>query len=148
AASGIIGFIGWLALLIVILIPVCFPITKDTGDKANPKDIEGFRGGLGVAGDEAGGVFGPGEKKARSNDLKVLVLWGIDFAELILYGLFFFLLLLLPLFLGMVYAGLVATGAIKAQNLESRGWGIASSIMVMFPINSGGFIICACLLMR
>jgi predicted Zn finger-like uncharacterized protein len=44
-------------------------------------------------------------------------------------GVFIFLLL---------YNGVTIIGAVKVQNLESRGWGIASSIMTMLPMSSGG----------
>jgi hypothetical protein len=36
------------------------------------------------------------------------------------------------------YHAVTIVGAVRVQNLESRGWGIASSIMTMIPLGSGG----------
>lgn len=38
----------------------------------------------------------------------------------------------------LIYNGIVIMGAVKMQNLESRRWGIASSIMMLLPMASGG----------
>ncbi len=37
-----------------------------------------------------------------------------------------------------LYNAVAIIGAVKMQNLESRGWGIASSIMTILPLSSGG----------
>jgi hypothetical protein len=50
------------------------------------------------------------------------------------------LLFLSPIFVGMIYSAIVTYGAVKIQNLEGYGWGMASSIMVMVPLNSFGFM--------
>lgn len=47
----------------------------------------------------------------------------------IMMGVFIFLL---------IYNGIQIVGAVKAQNLESRGWGIASSIMTLLPMGAAG----------
>lgn len=44
-------------------------------------------------------------------------------------GIFIFLL---------IYNGIAIIGAVKMQNLESRRWGIASSIMMLLPLGCGG----------
>jgi predicted Zn finger-like uncharacterized protein len=38
----------------------------------------------------------------------------------------------------LIYNALAITGAVKMQNLESRRWGIASSIMMLFPMGCFG----------
>jgi hypothetical protein len=38
----------------------------------------------------------------------------------------------------LIYNGIAVIGAVKLQNLESRGWGIASAIMTMLPMGSAG----------
>ena len=43
----------------------------------------------------------------------------------IIMGIFIFL---------FIYNGITIIGAVKMQNLESRGWGIASSIMTILPM--------------
>jgi hypothetical protein len=37
-----------------------------------------------------------------------------------------------------IYACLVVNGAVRMQNLESRRWGMAGSIMALFPFCVGG----------
>jgi predicted Zn finger-like uncharacterized protein len=39
----------------------------------------------------------------------------------------------------LVYNAIVIVGAVKMQNLESRRWGIVSSIMTLLPMGAGGF---------
>jgi predicted Zn finger-like uncharacterized protein len=38
----------------------------------------------------------------------------------------------------LIYNGITIIGAVKMQNLESRGWGIASSIMTLLPLGPAG----------
>jgi hypothetical protein len=38
----------------------------------------------------------------------------------------------------LIYEGITIIGGVKMQNLESRRWGIASAIMMMFPPAAGG----------
>jgi predicted Zn finger-like uncharacterized protein len=38
----------------------------------------------------------------------------------------------------LIYNGITIFGAVKMQNLESRGWGIASSIMTLLPMGAAG----------
>jgi predicted Zn finger-like uncharacterized protein len=50
-------------------------------------------------------------------------------------------ILLCSLFLiGIIYCAFVIYGAVKIQNLASRGWGFASSILVMIPLTGLGFM--------
>ena len=43
---------------------------------------------------------------------------------------------------------MVAFGAIQMQNMDSRGWGIAGSILAMVPINVGGLQIVTALVVQ
>jgi predicted Zn finger-like uncharacterized protein len=38
----------------------------------------------------------------------------------------------------LIYNAIAITGGVKMQNLESRRWGIASSIMMLLPLGAGG----------
>ena len=38
----------------------------------------------------------------------------------------------------LIYNGVAVIGAVKMQNLESRGWGITSAIMTILPMGSSG----------
>jgi predicted Zn finger-like uncharacterized protein len=38
----------------------------------------------------------------------------------------------------LIYNGIVIIGAVKMQNLESRRWGIAASVMTLLPMGAGG----------
>ena len=51
----------------------------------------------------------------------------------------FWLFLMMGVFILMlVYNAITIIGAVKAQNLESRGWGIASCIMTLLPMGAAG----------
>lgn len=136
--SGIIGFIGWLVLLVLILIPVLFPLNQDFGTKDSPREVLklGPKGMASIAEMGKDPVFIKDTSgAAKESAMKV---WGIDLNETASLDFFTLLLCLLPILLGMGYAGLLAGGAVKAQNMESREWGIAACIMVMIPINHCG----------
>jgi DNA-directed RNA polymerase subunit M/transcription elongation factor TFIIS len=40
----------------------------------------------------------------------------------------------------LVYNGVAIIGAVRMQNMESRGWGIASSIMTIIPFGAAGIL--------
>jgi hypothetical protein len=143
---GMIGFLGWLALLVLLLIPAMFPIQEDTTkpkpvkkiDQAlaavNPQSKPG--GGGGVPMGLGGGVGGdqPREKKKAEEDKSSFFeIATIDLSLVCELPWYVFLPSMLPIVILMCYSGLVAYGAIQMQNLESYGWGMAASIMVMIP---------------
>ena len=45
---------------------------------------------------------------------------------------------MVPFVLCLGVASLAVYGAIQAQNLESRAWGITGSILIMLPMTCGG----------
>jgi hypothetical protein len=48
----------------------------------------------------------------------------------------------------MIYSATLTVGAIKMQNLESRGWGFAGSILAMLPLNVGALQFVSAMLLR
>ncbi len=136
-AVGAVGFFGWVALLILILIPTLFPIDNDEGDKTKPpKSVIGLEHGLGAVQDEKDP---PAELKVDPARKSMYELFGINFSTFGALG-FLFILILLPIFLGMTYCAFVTYGAVRIQNLEGYGWGIASNILMMVPLHSFGFM--------
>jgi hypothetical protein len=80
------------------------------------------------------------DQKAASDAAKVnMIAWFV--ANVVL-----FLIMLGLAGLGMTWAFLVMVGGVKVANMESRGWGIASSIMVIFPVHTLGPIMLTTLL--
>ena len=143
---GGLGFFGWVALLILILIPTLFPIDNDEGDKTKPaKPVVGLEHGLSVVNDAA--EPSP-EMKRDPNRKAMFALFGINISAVGMLAWYYFVLALLPIFLGMIYSGIITYGAVKIQNLEGRGWGIAASIMVMAPLNLGGFMMSTAILLN
>jgi predicted Zn finger-like uncharacterized protein len=128
ALCGFIGFFGWLVLLILLMIPALLPIKEDTTKKEEVKS--GAPGGGG-----GGGTGQPAPKKEKPGFFRIAT---IDLSFFFKLAWHLFLASLIPILLCMFYSALVAYGAIQMQNLESRGWGIASSIMAMIPLHSGG----------
>lgn len=114
---GMAGVAGWLMLFIVLMIPTVFPVTPD-----DDKGKEAAR---------AGAAGASGGKKAEAPTRGLFELMGVDLSE-------WFLMLMIPLILLMVYSSLVVAGGIKMQNLESRAFAIAGSIMAMLPVHTGG----------
>ena len=152
--SGLLGFIGWLALLILLLIPECFPLeTDDAGDKAKPKQALRIPRGLGAASNANAGAPETDKdkekaKKDETSGRSFLYVMGFDLADLAGYDIFTFLIYISPILLCLVYSAFVAYGAVKVQNLESRTWGMVSSIMSMLPANIGGLIVVIAIVME
>jgi hypothetical protein len=117
---GLVGFFGWIILLVVFLIPIIFPNVseeeEDPGGKGFTKEKEKEKKTEG--GDEEAAVDASGALAWFRDSVVALVIFGT------LFGL------------GIVQSALIAYGAVKLQGLESRGWGIASCILAMFPYHS------------
>ncbi len=135
---GVAGFLGWLLFLVVLMIPVLFPV--DDGD-TKEKPVKGLNAGLGSATRDKLTLPKKDDKKAaEEKERPFLLMFGMNLSLLGLYDWYIIVLLLMPSILGMAYAGLIAYGAIKAQSLESHAWGMVSSCMALFPYNLGGLI--------
>jgi predicted Zn finger-like uncharacterized protein len=139
--AGISGAIGWLGLTIVTLIPVCFPV-KESGSESDMRPAMGFGKGLAtvtIRPDAWGrGDFTPAnvgkevkEAEERERDRSFFSLFGFELDELVWF--------VVPVaVVGFAYSAVLTLGAVQTQNLESRGWGIASSVMALFPIHTLG----------
>ena len=137
---GVVGFIGYLVLFIYFAIPVLFPIELDEGTKDFPKAVLKIDRGLGRAGVEGfGGAAGKSEATKDKANVSLYQFQGLDLGGIALFEWYMFLVMMLPLFLGMAYASVQTYGIVKAQNLESRNWGVVASIMAMIPISFSGF---------
>jgi predicted Zn finger-like uncharacterized protein len=137
---GFAGVFGWLALIILVMIPALFPIAEDP---TRPKAVLKIGQGLGAVNGGVGGFNAPaaaGDQKVKIEEERpgFFEVGGVDISLLADIAWYFFLLSLLPLALLTFYSCLVAYGAIQVQNLESRGWGMAGSIMAMLPLHTAG----------
>lgn len=132
-AVGGIGFFGWVALIIVHLIPVVFPVDTDSEtDKTKPaKPVIGFEQGLAAVNEEKDRSPDFVNKKA-GNVLATLFMLDPSGAPRLPPAIFFVYLFLM--FLGMAYSGFLTYGAVKIQNLEGYGWGIASCILAIISV--------------
>src|SRR5262249_9772172 len=141
---GIAGAFGWLGMIVVTLIPVVFPVREDSGEE-NARPALSFGKGLATLAGASGGAgpqaFQPPaankegqEKEKGEKERSVLSLFGYEFGELAL--------VIIPVcVVGFVYSALLTLGAVKMQNLESRGWGMAASVMALLPVNIYGFVV-------
>ena len=144
---GVAGFIGWVAMLIIFSIPVLFPLEPDEGTKEYLKSVLKIPKGLGMLADQ---YFAAADANKTGNQDKANVSFfqvlGYDFAIFGAMAWYLFLLAMVPVVLGMAYSGVQTYGIVRAQNLESRQWGIAGCIMAMVPINLGGLGLFICML--
>ena len=121
----------------MILVPTLFPIDSDVGEKTALKPVIGMAQGLSAV---VGETDPMAEPKTDRNRKSFYSFFGFDLSHIGLLAWYFILLSLLPLFVGMAYSGIVTYGAVQIQNLEGYGWGIASCIMAILPLNSWGFM--------
>ena len=123
ALCGFVGFFGWLAFIVLLIIPALFPITEDL-DK--PKPVMKIGPALAAVGPIAGGglmgALGPAgggdtEKKKMEEEKSSFfqMIASIDISLLCEMEWYFFLMTLIPIILLMFFAALVAYGAIQMQ---------------------------------
>ncbi len=134
-----LGFFGYVGLFIALMIPIVTPLSSDVGSsQTSTVTALEIPGGIGLAG-QGGMLTIPG--KEDSGELQLFLLFGTDLGQIAFFNWYQIFLYLLPLVLGALYSLVAILGAVKAQNLESRGWGIASAIMMILPIMIAGFTV-------
>jgi hypothetical protein len=130
---SVVGAIGWLGLLILLIIPVAFPLPeKDEG----PVLLIGAPGSKArrEAEEQLARKSGKGQKsmfRLLGYDLGGIANWPTH--EI-------FLAFLVPV-LGALYSGCAAAGAVQIQNLRSRRWGRVGCILALFPFNTAGIAV-------
>ena len=136
---GGLGFLGWALSLLLILIPTLTPIESDEPDRSKPpKPVIGLEHGLAAIQDEKDLPAEPPKNDPTRKSM--FEIFGVNIAAFGSLAWYIFVLILLPIFIGMAYSGLVTYGAVRIQQLEGYGWGIASCIMMMIPLLSFGFM--------
>ncbi len=140
---GALGFFGYLGVLVMILVPMLFPIDADDGKTVKP--VIGVGQGLSAVIDERDPAAEPAVDRNRKS---FYAFFSIDLSLVGILPWYLILLTFVPIFLGMLYSGLVTYGAVQIQNLEGYGWGMASSIMATIPLNSAGFMMTTAILLK
>lgn len=143
--TGTCGAVGYGLFLLALIILYCMPVKDPTEQEegAKKKKLKGLAIGPTVS--VIGDVVDPlkAEKEEAAKKLAegaaavfiAAVLAFIQNMHWILFFTFCFLLLLC-----IAYCSVVIYGAVKAQGMESRTWGIVSSIVAMVPFNGLGFM--------
>ncbi len=138
----VLGAVGWLGLLIMILIPVAFPVPETSSGRVVLIGAPGSR-----ARREAEAELAK-QRGERTGKPSMFTLFGIDLAEIGRWPTEQVVLAFLVPVLGAIYSGFAAGGAIQMQNLWSRRWGKVGCVLALFPANSAGFGIVICLFFR
>ena len=129
--AGSIGALGWLMLGLLITFPAVFPIAEK--DKENLKTVA--EKGLGES-------FEKGKEKSGPKAPPFWTVYGFDFDKnIISLPWYTFMAAMIPFLLLACYCALIVSGGIKAQNLESRTWGLVASSMALLPLISLGLSI-------
>jgi hypothetical protein len=127
---GTTGFLGWVAFLVILIIPILFPLeTKEQRAKARAQQLQ-----------QLVMTRGSGAPKQLEEETSFLTIGSIDLRAIGEYRWYTAVLFLIPLVLGMIYSAILCVGAVKIQNLEAREWGVAASVMAMVPLNAGGLL--------
>ena len=161
---GGLGFFGWLALIVLHLIPILFPIDIDDGDKTKPpKPVVAIEAALAPAAlnltvpstpvtNTGGGTattLPPEPKPSAKASEPYLAFILMDPSGAARFGLAAKTLIFLIMVLGMIYSAIVAFGAVRIQNLDGYGWGIAACVMAIVPFwTMYGFSACVAQLAR
>jgi hypothetical protein len=140
--AGGVGAGGWFLLLTLMVMAAIFPL-DESSDPKKQKQPEVVIGAVGS----------PTQMAAQARLAKkgamppLLVIWGVDLsgAKLAWYEFAFLLLLVL---LGGVYSSFTTLGAVRMKNLESRDWGRIGGFLALCPIQAGGVMVLAALLIQ
>lgn len=135
---GALGFFGYVGLIIALMIPIVTPLSSDVGTQSSPVTALEIGPAVGAAGSGSAAPPPPGKD---DGELQLFVLFGTDLGQVAYFPWHQIILYLSPLAFGILYCLIALLGAVKAQNLESRGWGIAAAIMILFPYTIAGFVI-------
>jgi predicted Zn finger-like uncharacterized protein len=143
AGAGFIGAVGWLTLIVFLIIPAAFPLIPDK--KEDVLQIDEALGAIYQIRMFGGVMMGGGNVqqgdavKFQDEERGFFEVFGLDLWSMVgALPWYYFWPGLIPFVLMMLVSGLVAYGAIQMQNLESRRWGIAGSILAMLPMATGG----------
>jgi predicted Zn finger-like uncharacterized protein len=150
---GTIGFLGWLLVLFIVLIPILFPLQDDTASAKEASKGEAVGPGLGAV--ATPNIEDALKDKDKDKDKKKdegppwTMVFGVDLALLALVQTWFFIIVILPpFFIGMAYGACIVFGGVKMQSLESRQWGLTASIMNMIPIHTFGLMVLFCVIFQ
>jgi predicted Zn finger-like uncharacterized protein len=132
---GVIGFLGWLLVMFIVLIPVMFPVQSD--DTAKEAD----KAAAAAKDNPAPGGKKDKDSKPKEKEVPWTVVFGLDLAILAALPWYIFIPILLGFVLGMAYGGAIVAGGVKMQSLESRQWGLVASIMNMIPVHTFGLLV-------
>ncbi len=139
--AGVAGFLGWIAILIILCIPVLFPLDTDEGTKDYLKPVLRIKKGFGYVAEEVGPQLQQPVSHEKDN-VSFYQFLDVDYRLLSLYAWYTFIFMMAPIGVGMCYSAIQTFGIVKAQNLESRQWGIAGCIMAFIPFNLIGLGMC------
>lgn len=145
--AGVFGFLGWLGFLVILLIPLLFPLaTKE--ERAKEREIKEKARQMAKANGPKDTVTKEDPPKKDDDDDSILKIGDLDLRDIAELPWYLIVLCLMPQVLGMIYCATLSVGAVKIQNLESREWGVAASIMAMVPLNVGGLICVAAMVLN
>jgi predicted Zn finger-like uncharacterized protein len=150
---GAVGFIGWLLVFFIVLIPIMFPVQDETASARESSKGDAVGPGLGAVATPNFDALKDKDKdkdKAKGDEGPPwTVVFGFDLAGLASLPPVVFIFAVIPVFiLGMAYGGAIVVGGVKMQSLESRQWGLAASIMNMIPLHTFGLMILACVILQ
>jgi hypothetical protein len=145
--SGFVGVLGCIVLFFLLAIPALLPVSEDDRPESRqPLPMMRLGKGLGEVSPpaQAGGFMGPPstsnadskKEKLEEDESAGYVVYRVDWGSLCELHWTMFMVCMIPILLLGIYSGMVAMGGIKAQNLESRGWGMTGAIMALFPMNT------------
>ena len=142
-----IGLLCYVALFAIIFIPIIFPVPEKIDD-----DLGGVRqetltlaqkkkaleAGLQITGAVGETAMEKSEKEQKKKETSLFTLYSWDLMDVGSYRWWVITLLGLACVFGIIYCGVTIYGGVRMQTLESRLWGIISSILAMTPCLTTG----------
>jgi len=142
---GAISFVSWLLVFTIAFIRFFLPVQDDSELKEEnwptAKAITPVLGALTKTVDLTDPQVSEKEKQLIKDREDAARSVESDLIALFIQNVVIFIVLLIIGGLAMTQAGLIMTGAVRMAHLDSRGWGIASSILALFPFYTNGVTI-------
>jgi hypothetical protein len=135
---GILGFIGWLGLTVLILIPILFPLANLDGSETPVLKIGPALSEVARLADDPKKDKDSSVKDAEEDEKDSFFELGpINLTEVATYPWYGKILTFFLIALCLFYCAVLINGAVKMQSLESRPWGFVGAIMALVPLNVG-----------
>jgi hypothetical protein len=144
-----LGLFLYLFIFAVVFIPIIFPVPEKIDDTtggapttmtlAEKKKL--LESGIQVTGSVGLTAMEKSEKQEKKKEKSLFTMYSWDLLDIATYSWWLIALFGVYCIFGIAFCAVVIYGAVRMQTLESRVWGIVSSVLLMLPFASSAIFV-------